>query len=723
MDASSKVGKPARALLAAAEAFRAEAAGVRAEPGRLLALATEQFQAVLRALVAERLAAMPVDKLRDTTANLRLSTLKDAGYRTVADVARARPEQLDGVPGVGRQSAEQIVRAARALAEGVARDTTVRLNPDRADHGQTELLQLMSKLRRANQLVGPLGEAIGDVLGRVDADVRAATRAWSRLRMFFSSPRKRRSALDSLGRLESLLASRDVAALRAVGTQLRVPDLDHRALWRDYELDAAAYNTLLADLSGTGAAPDRSAAKGFVPADIEHEVDATTLDTSRLKVSLRGYQVFGAKFALARKRVIIGDEMGLGKTIEAIAVMASLAAQGRRGFLVICPASVVVNWVNEIARHSDLVPHRLHGAGRDGAVGEWLAQGGVGVTTFGTLPKLVLPKKFRPTLVVVDEAHYVKNPDTQRSRAVNGVVQRAERAVLLTGTPMENRVEEFRNLVAYLQPGVAARTGSIDAVVGAKAFRRVVAPVYLRRNQEDVLGELPELLEVEDWVEFGKQDRGAYLDAVRAGNLMAMRRAAYTPATAQGSAKLARLLEIVEESRDNGWKVVVFSYFHDVLDAVAAQTGVTGAEVSGTEVFGPLTGATSAQGRQEMVDAFTAREGHAVLLAQIEAGGVGLNIQAASVVIITEPQWKPSTEDQAIARCHRMGQVRKVHVHRLLVKDSVDARVQEIRYHKTLLFDHYARESDTKHSHASALDSAMSVEQQVVKAEQQRLGL
>jgi SNF2 family DNA or RNA helicase len=175
------------------------------------------------------------------------------------------------------------------------------------------------------------------------------------------------------------------------------------------------------------------------------------------------------------------------------------------------------------------------------------------------------------------------------------------------------------------------------------------------------------------------------------------------------------MLEIIEESKDNGWKVVVFSYFLDVLAAVA--------DLVGDDAFGPLTGATTAQGRQQLVDDFTAREGHAVLVSQIEAGGVGLNIQAASVVIIAEPQWKPSTEDQAIARCHRMGQVRKVHVHRLLIKDSVDARVQEIRDHKTLLFDHYARESDAKHSHADALDSSVSVEQRVVLAERQRLGL
>jgi superfamily II DNA or RNA helicase len=710
---SSKIGKPAKELLAAAAAFRTQAEGVRAEPDRLRALAVAKYEAVRDSLVADQVRAMPVEKLRDAAAGLRLGKLRAAGFLTVADVAGSSFARLDGVPGVGPQSARQVLEAAQAIVESLTRDTSVRLDPDRPGRAQTELLQVMSKLRRATQLVAPLHEPITDVLARVDADVRAASRATSGVRMFFSFKKNKEAALSSLARLEALLGSRDVAALRAVGVQLHVPDLDQRALWRDYELDAAAYNTVLADLAGAEAVADRSAAKGFVPSNIEREVDSVTLDTSRLKVSLRGYQAFGAKFVLARKRVIIGDEMGLGKTIEAIAVMASLAAKGGRGFMVICPASVVVNWVNEIARHSDLVPHRLHGAGRDGAVGEWLKQGGVGVTTFGTLPKLALPKRFRPALVVVDEAHFVKNPDTQRSKAVNAVVQRADRAVLLTGTPMENRVEEFRTLVSYLQPRIAARTSGTDAVVGAKAFRRLVAPVYLRRNQEDVLGELPELLEVEDWVEFGGADQTAYFAAVRAGNLMAMRRAAYEPGTPDGSAKLERLLEIIEESRDNGWKVVVFSYFLDVLATVAEHTGA----------FGPLTGSTSAAGRQQLVDDFTAHEGHAVLAAQIEAGGVGLNIQAASVVVIAEPQWKPSTEDQAIARCHRMGQVRKVHVHRLLVKDSVDARVQEIRDQKTLLFDHYARESDTKHAHESALDSSVSVEKQVVLAEQRRLGL
>src|SRR5687768_10035249 len=143
---------------------------------------------------------------------------------------------------------------------------------------------------------------------------------------------------------------------------------------------------------------------------------------------------------------------------------------------------------------------------------------------------------------------------------------------------------------------------------------------------------------------------------------MAMRRAAFMDPAA--SAKVSRLKDIVEESAANGWKVVVFSYFRDVL------TNLTSALDGST--FGPLTGSVAPDMRQRLVDEFSETDGHAVLLGQIQAGGTGLNIQAASVVVLTEPQWKPTIEEQAIARCHRMGQIRRVHVHRLLAKDSVD---------------------------------------------------
>jgi SNF2 family DNA or RNA helicase len=218
----------------------------------------------------------------------------------------------------------------------------------------------------------------------------------------------------------------------------------------------------------------------------------------------------------------------------------------------------------------------------------------------------------------------------------------------------------------------------VDGLIGAGHFRAAVAPVYLRRNQSDVLAELPPRVETEEWVELRGRDLDAYRHAVAAGNFMAMRRAAYAPGGAADSAKLGRLVEIVEEASANGRKVAVFSYFRDALDTIAS--------VLGDIAVGPLTGSTPPIHRQNMVDQFTARRGPAVLVSQIQAGGVGLNIQAASVVILTEPQWKPTIEDQAIARCHRMGQVRSVGVHRLLAEDTVDQRMLETLAAKAVLF-------------------------------------
>jgi SNF2 family DNA or RNA helicase len=341
-------------------------------------------------------------------------------------------------------------------------------------------------------------------------------------------------------------------------------------------------------------------------------------------VSLRGYQAFGARFALVQRRVILGDEMGLGKTIQAIAAMAHLRAEGATHFLVACPASVLINWVREIEARCTLAAHPLHGPGRGAALKKWAGDGGVAVTTLSTLHSLDVPEDLEVGMFVVDEAHYAKNHETRRARAVARWCRRTERVLFLTGTPMENRVEEFRRLVAHLRPDLAEEVRTSDAAMGARAFRSAVAPVYLRRNQRDVLVELPEVVHVDELEEFSRADARAYRDAVAEGNFMAMRRAAY--AVPKKSAKLARLVELVEEAEANDLKVVVFSYFRDVLATVA--------DALGPAARGPISGGTAPERRQEIVDAFTAEAGHAVLLAQIQAGGVGLNLQAASVVIL-----------------------------------------------------------------------------------------
>ncbi len=176
----------------------------------------------------------------------------------------------------------------------------------------------------------------------------------------------------------------------------------------------------------------------------------------------------------------------------------------------------------------------------------------------------------------------------------------------------------------------------------------------------------------------------------------------------------------------NDRKVVVFSFFRDVLAIVAS--------VLGDAVVGTITGSVNPVERQRLVDKFTEQAASGVLISQIEAGGVGLNLQTASVVVLTEPQWKPTTEDQAIARCHRMGQARPVEVYRLLVPDSVDERILEVLGRKAALFDEYVRKSELTQASAITIDvselpivegvaTQVEVERRIIEIERKRLGL
>jgi SNF2 family DNA or RNA helicase len=470
--------------------------------------------------------------------------------------------------------------------------------------------------------------------------------------------------------------------------------------------------------------PARDASQGFLPADIAERVRVLPLDQSLLKTSLRGYQAFGAKFALVQERVILGDEMGLGKTMQALAAICHLAAKGATHFLVVCPASVVINWTREVERHTLLDVRRLHlpGNKRVVATQEWLAQGGVAVTTFEALRAMPENLDVSVAMLVVDEAHYAKNPNALRTKAVSEWAGRSRRVLFLTGTPMENKVAEFRVLVGHLRPEVAENLDLADESLDGTKFREKVAPVYLRRNQEDVLSELPARLETQEWVALEGAALRAYRKAVMERNFMAMRRAAFDPGTAKGSPKLRRLVEIVSEAADGGRKVIVFSYFRDVLETVIeVLQGRDG--VPGMPVVGPLTGDIPPADRQAMVDELTNAKGPAVLVSQIQAGGVGLNIQAASVIIIAEPQLTPSSEEQAIARAHRMGQVRPVDVHWLLCEDSVDQRVLELLADKREAFDEYARRSDMANAAPDAVDTSSETELRhaIVAAERKRL--
>ena len=677
----------------------------------------QRFDVVRSRMAYEQLHDIPLDRLKEATeSRLSIAPLERAGYRSIADVLNAGEARLRSVRGVGEMTAIHAVGAARQLLSVVLDGLRFRLDPDAKRPDETALL---AAVRAHGALEGLLPSLLQDIdevthaAERVRAQAAPGMKRWG---LWFKSDDVKATVAQATAALSRIPRSPKPKSIeeqvrRVRGLLEAKPDW-WPDLWGYFEGHAAQVYARLAELADLNL--DVDAAQGHLPAEIVAAVEQQALDETFLQVSLRGYQAFGARYALVQRRTMLGDEMGLGKTVTALAAMAHLRALDANAFFVVCPASVLYNWSHELTRKSRLRPWIVHGIDRERQLAGWRERGGVALTTFGTLGALPPPNGDRVAMMVVDEAHYVKNPEAKRSMAVAEWSDHADRVLFMTGTPMENRLDEFRRLVDYLQPDLSWSISGVHAVAGPAAFRESVAPVYLRRNQDDVLTELPERIEMEDWVELSSADMLKYRDAVRSKNFMAMRRAAFAATSTATSAKAERLREIVHESFESGWKVVVFSYFRDVLSAVADS-------LPGT-VYGPLTGSLSAPARLALVDEFSSHEGPAVLVSQIEAGGVGMNMQAASVVVLCEPQWKPSTEVQAIARCHRMGQTRPVRVHRLLAMDSVDQRMLEILSGKAALFDAYVRDSAVAAASASAVDiSETEAARRIIDEERRRL--
>jgi superfamily II DNA or RNA helicase len=725
---SLRPGKAAHAVVSDGRAVRDAIEAVLAAPGDSRDVARRAYEAVRDQVAADALDVMPVDRLRDLIpGKVTFAPLIEAGLETVGKVLATGADALRRIPRVRRRTARRIMAAAAQMRQSIEDGTRVRIDPDARTPEQTVLIAALRRYERARSaLKGPDLSPLASEIGR---RLEPAARGASRRRMLFTfSGRKKQEARDALSELDAILSSKPVTTARKrlsrAEAELEKADKEQRVtrLWNDYLARPVTYNGLLIEVAELD--PAREASQGFLPADIAEQVRVFPLDQSLLKTSLRGYQAFGAKFALVQERVILGDEMGLGKTMQALAAMCHLAAKGATHFLVVCPASVVINWTREVERHTLLEARRLHlpGAKRQAAEQEWAANGGVAITTFEALRAMPPDLDVSVAMMVVDEAHYAKNPNALRTQAVSEWAGRSRRALFLTGTPMENKVAEFRVLVGHLRPNVAENLDIADEALDGTRFREQVAPVYLRRNQEDVLSELPDRLETQEWVALEGAAMRAYRTAVLDGNFMAMRRAAFDPGTVKGSQKLRRLAEIVSEAADGGRKVLVFSYFRDVLETVTeVLAGRDG--VPGVPIVGPLTGDLPPADRQAMVDELTNATGPAVLVSQIQAGGVGLNIQAASVIIIAEPQLTPAMEEQAIARAHRMGQVRRVDVHRLLCEDSVDQRVLELLAGKREAFDEYARRSDMASATPDAVDTGSETElrRAIVAAERKRL--
>ena len=631
------------------------------------------------------LQGIPVEELNREKQGIRIKLLRDHHYNNIADICAASAKKLAAINGISEDGAVTAKRLANAIASKTKREIKLRLSADDRNPKATALVAAIYRLRGTQQSAQQC-EALLEGKKSIEAEIAALQPATGGVKWFFTSARKKDRATEAYALLTALLSGDyGQGCEEALSAANRLAKAPVSAAWEDFSRDPIPYFTLVEELTPGLLGTDNTLYG--LPEDLARAIQEEPILTEGLRCTLRRYQEWGVRYILHQKRVLLGDEMGLGKTVQAIAAMVSLKNTGATHFMVICPASVITNWCREIGKHSDLRPIKLHGASRAEAFSDWTEHGGVAVTTYETTGFLRPDPSFRCALVIVDEAHYIKNPEAQRTVHTKSLCAHADRLLFMTGTALENHVDEMIELIRILQPTVASEVQKLAFLSAAPQFREKIAPVYYRRKREEVLTELPELIESKDWCTLTREEEAVYEEAVLNKRYADARRVSWNVDDLQKSSKAQRLKEIVEDAEEDGRKLIVFSFFLDTIRKAGAFLG--------ERCLPPITGAVTPKRRQEIIDAFEAAPAGAVLLAQIQSGGTGLNIQAASVVILCEPQFKPSIENQAISRAYRMGQARNVLVHRLLCDDTVDERITQLLEQKQAIFDAFADESVT----------------------------
>ncbi len=636
-------------------------------------------QALFEYRVDASLEQMDIAQINKGKFGIRIPLLREAGIQNVLQASKMSFQQLCDIDGIGEQSASRILELVGHIRQNTRDTIRIRIHADAPHKTDDDLIRNLYILLHGAPFVQFCSEFLQNYGRRVKQDLKTAREVGGSFGWMFKGSSQKQQIVDAVSRLEGLYCGEyGPQSLKTKYDQYFAPS--QGTYWNDFRQNAPSY---YAQLEQLGLSWNKETDHGL-PAQLAAEVNAQPLDLQFLNATLRNYQTFGVKYIVHQKKVLLGDDMGLGKTIQAIAAMSALKAAGKTHFMVVCPASVLINWCREIPKFSSLEVTKVHGNDEE-ALLHWRENGDVCVTTFESISRFQLPPRFPISMIVTDEAHYVKNPDTQRTKALLGLLKRTDHILFMSGTPLENRVEEMCFLVSCLQPDTARELENIKFLSTAQQFRQQLAPVYLRRTRDDVLQELPDLMEKEQWCTLGKQEAKDYYDAVMSDNFMAMRQVSWQVDDWKHSSKALRLLELCDQAKEQGRKIIVFSFFLNTLRKAA--------QVLGERCMEPITGGVSPQRRQEIIDAFHKAPDGAVLLSQVQAGGTGLNIQSASVIIFCEPQIKPSIENQAIARAYRMGQVRDVLVYRLLADDTIDERIMELLRTKQELFDNFADES------------------------------
>ena len=644
------------------------------------------------------LSDVPVEELNRDKEGFRTSALRENGYETMADIWTARYHQLASIYGVSQDSAMRMKRKAEEIMQTTLPTARVRLSYDRQDARSTRLIQILAQFVWSRKAVWTCEKLLNFEKAKRQRSVELLAPATNGIRWLFTSQSGKDQAEIAYQNLSKLMSGQfRQTGEKALADIHAALNSDTGAAWQDFQRNTILYYNALEELA-PGALGNSGSAYGL-PEDLAKEIQEEAFFPDGLKCTLRPYQEYGVKYILHQERVLLGDEMGLGKTIQAIATMVSLRNVGETHFMVVCPASVLSNWVKEIGKQSKLRAIEIYGRGRQSALAAWIKAGGVAVTTYETTEAIHLDQGYRFGLLVVDEAHYIKNPEARRSKNVRDLCGYAKRLLFMTGTALENKVDEMISLIAVLQPEIAYQVQRIAFMSTAPQFREKVAPVYYRRKREDVLTELPEKIEYEEWCRMGSIEESIYEKAVMGKNYTECRRVSWNVDNLRNSSKARRMQELIQEAEEDNRKIIVFTFFLETARAIRS--------LLGSRCMDPINGSVPPARRQAIIDQFERAPAGSVLVCQIQSGGTGLNIQAASVVIICEPQFKPSIENQAISRAYRMGQGRNVLVYRLLCEDTVDEKIMKMLEEKQAIFDAFADTSVAAQAQESiAVDSS-----------------
>jgi SNF2 family DNA or RNA helicase len=403
------------------------------------------------------------------------------------------------------------------------------------------------------------------------------------------------------------------------------------------------------------------------------------------------YQVKGIAFLMPRRAALLADEMGLGKTAQVIvAIRLLLGSALIRRVLIVCPKPIVVNWTRELRTWAEDVPFEVVGGETQTRKAQWLASRcPVKLVNYELLTRdAEFLDDTHFDLVVLDEAQRIKNHESKTAQVVCSISR--DRSWAMTGTPIENRVDDLVNIFAFIDPG------RVPLDTPPRVLRELTHDSILRRVKEEVATDMPPKVVQDVFLELTAAQRTSYDRAENEGVIqlnalgdtirvqhvfelvMRLKQICnFDPATGE-SAKLEQLVADVQEVAENGRKAIVFSQWVQPLEVLARALAP----------HGPLLyhGKIAQRDREPILERFKSDKRKHVLLMSYGTGSVGLNLQFTNYVFLFDRWWNPAVEDQAINRAHRIGQKNPVIVTRFISKDTIEERIDLVLRQKRELF-------------------------------------